>query len=165
VGAGPGTYPIAVCREHAAVSATIFDLPATLKVTRDVLAERGMTERIDLVAGDFNHDPLPHGYDMVFLSNIIHSEDEAHCAALVQKCFAALNSGGRIVIKDHAMNDDLTLPVEGAVFSLQMLLVTRGRDYSFKEIDGWLGAAGFDPATEQALPEPYSSSLVMARKP
>ncbi len=165
VGAGPGTYPIAACSAHPHLSATIFDLPATLRVTAEVLAERNMTERINLVAGDFNEDPLPTGYDMVFLSNIIHSEDEPHCEALMKKCFEALRPGGRIVIKDHVLTDDRTLPVDGAVFSLQMLLFTRGRDYSLAEIGAWLTAAGFGPAREIPLSAPFSSSLVVAEKP
>ncbi|MBI5136004.1 MAG: methyltransferase domain-containing protein [Nitrospirae bacterium] len=165
VGAGPGTYPMAVCRAHPHVAATILDLPATLAVTTQVLRERGMAERVATVAGDFNTDPLPGGFDMVFLSNVIHGEDEAHCRALVRKCLGALNPGGRIVIKDHILSADRTRPVGGAVFSLHMLLLTRGRDYSLDEVSGWLAEAGFEPPTVTVLPAPFSSSLVVARRP
>ena len=37
----------------------------------------------------------------------------------------------------------LIKPAAGAVFSLYLLLTTRGRDYSFDETAGWLGGAGF----------------------
>jgi hypothetical protein len=100
------------------------------------------------------------------MSNIIHSENEAVNAALIAKCFRALARGGLIAIKDHIMNRDLTEPAAGAVFSLYLLLTTHGRDYSFDETAGWLGAAGFIDIRMTTLPSPpFTSSIVTARKP
>ena len=87
-------------------------------------------------------------------------------AALIAKCFRALRPGGLIAIKDHIMNRDLTEPAAGAVFSLYLLLTTRGRDYSFDETVGWLDAAGFVEMRLTTLPSPpFTSSIVTARKP
>ena len=100
------------------------------------------------------------------MSNIIHSENEPVNEALMAKCFRALNPGGLIAVKDHIMNRDLTEPAAGAVFSLYLLLTTRGRDYSFDETAGWLGAAGFIDIQMTTLPSPpFTSSIVSARKP
>jgi SAM-dependent methyltransferase len=165
IGSGPATYPIGVCRAHPRVAATVFDLPGTLEVTREMVARAGMADRIALVPGDYNADPLPSGFDLVFLSNVIHGEDEDRNRALMAKCLGALRPGGRVVIKDHVLDEDRTRPVGGAVFSLLMLLSTRGRDYAFGEIAGWLSDAGFDRPTETVLPPPFSSSLVIARRP
>lgn len=165
VGSGPATYPIDICRAHPQVGATVFDLPGTLQVTREVLRREGMADRVALVPGDYNADPLPDGFDMVFLSNVIHGEDEGRNRALMAKCLGALRPGGRIVIKDHILEEDRTRPVGGAVFSLLMLLSTRGRDYAFSEVAGWLTEAGFDRPTETVLPPPFTSSLVIARRP
>jgi N-acetylglutamate synthase-like GNAT family acetyltransferase len=64
------------------------------------------------------------------------------------------------------MNRDLTEPAAGAVFSLYLLLTTRGRDYAFDETAGWLRAAGFIEIQMTALPSPpFTSSIVSARKP
>jgi SAM-dependent methyltransferase len=165
VGSGPATYPIALCRAHPALRVTVFDLPATLAVTRERVAASGLGDRIELVAGDYNADPLPGGFDRVFLSNVIHGEDEAANAALMRGCFGALRPGGRVVVKDHILAEDLTAPARGAVFSLLMLLSTRGRDYAFAEVAGWMTAAGFEDPAETVLPPPFSSSLVVARRP
>ena len=52
------------------------------------------------------------------------------------------------------------------VFSLFMLLTTRGRDYSFSEIQTWLNAGGFEAIRMEKLPSPpFSSSIVIGRKP
>lgn len=165
VGSGPATYPVGVCRAHPAVRATVFDLPGTLAVTREIVEREGMADRIALVPGDYNADPLPSGFDLVFLSNVIHGEDEDHNRALMAKCLAALRPGGRVVIKDHILTEDRTGPAGGAVFSLLMLLSTRGRDYAFGEVAAWLTEAGFDRPSETVLPPPFSSSLVIASRP
>jgi SAM-dependent methyltransferase len=165
VGSGPGTYPIGVCRAHSHVAATVFDLPGTLAVTREVVEAAGVSERIELVAGDYHADPLPDGFDLVLLSNVIHGEDEDRNRDLLARCFTALKPGGRVVVKDHILEADGTTPSGGSVFSLLMLLTGPGRDYTFGEVAGWLDAAGFEPPTRTGLPPPFSSSLVVARRP
>lgn len=165
IGAGPGTYPIHFCLRHVRLRATIFDLPGTLAFTRRYVDAAACRDRITLVAGDFNRDPLPTGFDLVFLSNIIHGEDEAANQRLLHKAAAALQSGGRIVIKDHILEADLTSPAVGAIFSIQMLLFARGRDYSFAEVREWLQRTGFTGVTQRRLPPPLTSSLVTAVRP
>lgn len=165
VGSGPGTYPIALLAAHPHLSATIFDLPGTLQVTAEVVEQAGMRDRITLSPGDYNTDPLPTGFDLVLLSNVIHLENEADNKRLIEGCLAALNPGGRLVIKDHILEADRVHPAGGAVFALMMLLVHRGRVYAREEVAGWLAGAGFEPPDERPLPPPFSSSLVIARKP
>lgn len=164
IGSGPGTYPVAVCRRHPQISAAIFDLPGTLEVTKKILEKEGFTGSIRLIAGDYNSDPLPSGFDLIFLSNIIHGEDEDRNRSLIKKVHNSLNKGGRIIIKDHIMNEDLTEPACGAIFSITMLLTTSGRDYGYHEIRMWLEEAGFTEITLEALRQPMSSSLVTGRK-
>ena len=168
LGGGPGTYMVEFLRRFPDLRGAIWDLPATLEVARRILSERALSTlaRIDLRAVDYLAGELPGPIDAIFMSNIIHSENEAVNEALIAKCFRALNSGGLIAVKDHIMNRDLTEPAAGAVFSLYLLLTTRGRDYSFDETAGWLGAAGFTDIQMTTLPNPpFTSSIVTARKP
>jgi 3-hydroxy-5-methyl-1-naphthoate 3-O-methyltransferase len=114
---------------------------------------------------DYKVGELPGPVDVVFMSNIIHSEDEATNAELIGKCFRALNRAGLLIIKDHIMDDELVDPAAGAVFALYLLLTTQGRDYSFGEVSGWLRAVGFGAIQTEKLPNPpFTSSIVMARK-
>ena len=168
LGGGPGTYLAAILKQDLKIRGAIWDLPATLKVTRRILAEREpeLTARIELLEVDYLKAPLPGPVDAVFMSNIVHSEQEADNTTLMAKCFDAITPGGLIALKDHVMNRDLTDPRAGAVFSLYLLLTTRGRDYSFDEIAGWLTAAGFIDTKVHTLPNPpFTSSLVTARRP
>jgi hypothetical protein len=167
LGGGPGTYVAAMLKRWPHLRATIWDLPATLIVAREVLAEREPTvhDRIEMEAVDYLKSALPAGADAIFMSNIIHSEAEETNAALMKKCFDAMNPGGTLIVKDHIMNRELTHPAAGAVFALFLLLTTHGRDFSFDEICCWMRDAGFSDIEERALPSPpFTSSMVIAHK-
>jgi SAM-dependent methyltransferase len=164
VGAGPGTYPVELCRRHPQLQVTIFDLPGTLAVTRRHLADSGLEDRIRLVPGDYHRDALPSGFDVVFLSNIIHGEDEDTNRALMRKVHGALEPGGKVLIKDHVTDDSGTSPAAAAIFSIAMLLFTRGRDYAYGEIRAWLLEAGFARVGVDVLPPGLISTLVTGTK-
>lgn len=164
VGSGPGTYPIAFTGERPDLEITIFDLPGTIEVTEKILDQEGLKDKIGLVRGDYNKDPLPKGFDLIFLSNIIHSEDEETNKKLMKKIYKSLNPGGFILIKDHIMDETLTKPACGAIFTMYMLLTTNGRDYAYREIKDWLVMAGFKDIKCEKLPSPFTSSLVWGRK-
>ena len=168
IGGGPGTYSVAMLRRWPHLRAAIYDLPATLEVARRILRERepAALERIDLVRFDYLYDEIPARCDALFMSNIIHSEDESDVAQIFRKCFRGLESGGLLIVKDHIMNADLTEPRAGAIFALYLLLTTRGRDYSYDEVSRWMRAAGFVDVRHETLPSPpFTSSMVIAHKP
>lgn len=165
IGSGPATYPIHLCREFAELHATIFDLPGTLKITEPFVREAGLQERIQLVAGDYRRDPISGNYDAIFLSNIIHGENEAKNIALMGKLAGNLKPQGRIIVKDHILDDSRANPPVGAIFSLLMLLTTDGgRCYSFTEIKAWMEQAGLTHIEQIDLPAPMTSSLVIGQK-
>src|SRR6266851_7114600 len=168
LGGGPGTYLMEFLRRWPHLRGILLDLPPTLQIARQIVDARSgpLRERLALHELDYNRAEIPGPLDVIFMSNIIHSEDEAANAALVAKCFRALAPKGLLVIKDHIMDVELTAPAAGALFSLYLLLTTRGRDYSFEEVAGWMRGAGFTGMRLETLPSPpFSSSMVMARKP
>jgi hypothetical protein len=165
VGSGPATYPIAFCRKHPSLRATIFDLPATLKAAERFVRASDVSERIKLIPGDYRSDSIPGRYQLAFLSNIIHGEGAAENQRLAAKLYGCLDRGGRIVVKDHILDDSLAHPPAGAVFSLLMLLTTaQGRCYSFNEVKAWLKKAGFHEVGQIALAPPLTSSMVIGVK-
>jgi len=165
IGSGPGTYPIHLCRQFPGLSATIFDLPGTLKITKRYVSEARLEDRIKLVSGDYRFDSIPGSYDVIFLSNIIHGEDYDENQGLITKLFSSLRPGGRVIVKDHILDETWVNPPVGAIFSLLMLLTTTGgRCYSFSEIKTWMERAGLSQVQQIDLPHPFTSSLVIGTK-
>ena len=58
LGGGAGTNAIAFCRVYPDLTATVFDLPATLRVTEKTVKEAGLESRIALRAGNFKGDAV-----------------------------------------------------------------------------------------------------------
>ena len=165
VGSGPATYPIHLCEKFPRLSATVFDLPGSLNITARYVREAQLEARIKLVGGDYRRDPIPGRYDAIFLSNIIHGEGDQENQKLVTKLAANLKTGGRLIVKDHILDDSRAHPPVGAIFSLLMLLTTAsGRCYSFHEIKLWLENAGLRRMRQIDLPPPLTSSLVIGEK-
>jgi predicted O-methyltransferase YrrM len=165
VGSGPATYPIALCQRFTHLRATVFDLPATLAITKRNVQHAGMDQRIESIAGDYRSDTIPGHYDAIFLSNIVHGENFQKNETLIAKLASCLNPCGRIVIKDHILADSRAEPAVGAIFSLLMLLTTDGgRCYSFTEIAAWMKNAGLAHVKQIDFPAPLTSSLVIGQR-
>ena len=165
VGGGPGTYTAAFLRAAPGLRATLFDLPLVVEIARERLLAAGLLERVTLVAGDFEKDPLPDGHDLAWLSAIIHQNGPAQNAALYARIHNALVPGGRLVIRDHVMEPARTRPRAGALFAVNMLVGTKaGGTYTFAEIQEGLEGAGF-VRVRQLRPGEQMDSLVEAFKP
>ena len=134
VGGGSGCFCMAFLDRKPALKTAVFDLPNVIPISG----------KIEHYEGDYTTDELPKGFDLVFLSAIIHSNTFETNQELVRKCYDALNTNGKIVIQDWIMNDAKTEPVQGAIFSINMLVGVEGGDcYSEHEVRTWLNKAGF----------------------
>ena len=146
VGGGSGAFAMAFVKRQPHVTAVVFDLPAVAPLAQRHINEAGLSDRITVQVGDYLQDPLPGGFDLVFLSAVVHSNGLAENEALLRSCAGALNPGGRAAVVDWVMDDDRVNPAQGAFFAINMLVGTeRGDTFTEPEIRGWMTAAGLAP--------------------
>jgi 3-hydroxy-5-methyl-1-naphthoate 3-O-methyltransferase len=149
LGGGPGTYSIALAKRG--VSATLFDVPETIAVARDVIRQSGV-KGINMIEGDFMRDDIGGGYDLILISQVLHSFSAEDNVRIIRKSGKALNPRGRIVIQEFYLDESRTNPVHGVLFSINMLVNTvGGRCYSPHEIRSWLEETGFNEVTEKIM--------------
>jgi cyclopropane fatty-acyl-phospholipid synthase-like methyltransferase len=149
LGGGAGTNAIAFCQAYPELTATVFDLPATLRLTERTVKEAGLEARIALLPGDFNKDGLGGPYDAVLMSDILHYQDFSTNAALVKRVWTHLAPGGRLVIKDRFLNEAGTGPAWTTAFAVHILVNTeQGGCYKTADAIRWMGEAGFPTVTE-----------------
>lgn len=152
IGGGSGCFCMAFLKRKPEMKATVFDLPNVVPISKRIIDKEGFTGKIDHSTGNYIDDELPKGYDMVFMSAIIHSNSYEINKELVKKSYDALNPGGKIVIQDWIMNNDKTEPMQGAMFSINMLVGVEGGDcYSEEEVGGWMKDAGFSSISKVTL--------------
>ncbi|MDR1676885.1 MAG: methyltransferase domain-containing protein [Deltaproteobacteria bacterium] len=143
LGGGPGTYAAEFCLKYPNLSAVIFDLPGSKPVAGKILARLGMADRVKFIAGDYNSDPLPEPFDVVFISQVIHQESPEGAAALVSKAAGVLEKGGILVIQEFFIDDNLSGPAVSALFSLNMLVNTLGgQSYTYAQVEEIMKKAG-----------------------
>ena len=153
VGGGSGAFSMAFIDAKPGLKTTVFDLNNVIPLTLKYIQKEGYIESINTKIGDYTVNDLGTGYDLVFLSAIIHSNSYDTNYDLVKKCFKCLNKGGQIVISDFIMNNDRLEPLYGAEFALNMLVATNeGDTYTEQEISDWLLGSGFENIKKLDLP-------------
>jgi SAM-dependent methyltransferase len=164
VGGGAGAFSMEFVRRNPEIEAVVFDLPNVVPITRQFIEKEGFTGKIKTFEGDYTKDELPGGFDLVFLSAIIHSNSLETNADLIRKCYKAANKNGKIVIQDWIMNNDRTQPVSGAIFAINMLVGTpEGDCFTEAEVNGMLTSAGFTNISRKEFDSGLSQ--VVAHKP
>jgi len=161
LGGGAGTNAIACCRVYPELTATVFDLPATLRVTERTVKEAGLESRITLHPGDFNRDALGGPYDVVLMSDILHYQTDEANEALVGKVYKHLAPGGRLVIKDRFLDEAGTGPAWTTAFAVHILVNTQeGGCYRTGDAVRWMTRARF-----ASIVELEKTAVVQGMKP
>jgi 3-hydroxy-5-methyl-1-naphthoate 3-O-methyltransferase len=161
---GSGVWGIGVAQTSPQVTVTAVDWPEVLKVTEQMAARFGLSDRMRYVAGDLADADFGTGHQLATLGHILHSEGPDRSRRLLKKTFDALASGGTIAIAEYLVNEDRTGPPVGLIFAVNMLLHTaEGDTFSLDEIRGWLIGVGFENVRTLDIPGP--SPLILADKP
>ena len=162
IGGGSGAYSFAFVNAKDNITATVFDLPNITPITKRYIKNEELDDKIKVIDGNYLTDDFGTGYDLAFLSAIIHINSYEQNKTLIKNCYNALNPNGFIAIQDHIMSDERTNAAEGAIFSLNLLVGTEcGDTYTEKEITEWLNEAGF--INHRVYPT-FNNSLLIAEK-
>ncbi len=162
IGGGTGIYSIAMLQKHPQLSAVVLDRAEVLKVAAEMAEEYGVVDRLELLEGDMFSDPLPTDCQLVLLSNILHDWDVPQCKQLVQRSADVLPHGGRVLIHDVFLDDDLGGPLPIALYSAALFTLTEGRAYSQSEYRSWMHEAGLK--TEAMIPTLVHCGIVPGTK-
>lgn len=158
IGGGPGTYSILACQRYPELRATVFDVPETIAIAREVIAQHGLTERIGVREGDWETDEFGRGFDAALMSNILHGP-ESQAAMKLVKAHSALEPGGLLAVQEFVMNDEKTGPLVPALFNVMVGAYSRG------ELTAEIERAGFADVRSVGQDEDAGCMWLTARKP
>ena len=158
IGGGPGSYAMALCERNPGLTATVFDLPETIKIAREVVARPGMADRVRTVRGDWDEDEFGSGNDAVLMSSILHGPTSG-AEVKLRKARRSLVPGGLLIIQDFLMNDRRTGPLIPALFNVMV------GAFSETELVERIAAAGFARIRLIAMPTAAGTTLVTAVRP
>jgi 3-hydroxy-5-methyl-1-naphthoate 3-O-methyltransferase len=164
VGGGSGIFSIEAARAWPNLRATVMEIETVANAAQRYIQSSDVADRVTTKTVDMFRQDWPTSYDAHFFSNIFHDWSDVTCGLLAGKSFAALPSGGKIMLHEMLMDDDGCGPLATACFSMLMLLGTKGRQYSLPELGGFLESAGFVDVGAVRTGGGYYS-LITARKP
>ena len=139
IGGGTGSWSIAVVQQHRELQATILELAPVDDIARRRIAQAGLQSRIDVAVGDAMSEPLPSGYDVFLVANLIHYWSPEENRELLQRVRAAADRGSHLLLADFWTDPTHTEPLQAALMAGEFAVHLRNGDvYSVEELRGWL---------------------------
>jgi SAM-dependent methyltransferase len=130
LGCGHGMFSYYILSRHPELKSVLFDRSAVLDAARPLMERCGISQRLVYMAGDYLHDAIGSGYDLIYASATLNFA--IGCLdMLLAKLFDALNPGGYLVCLQDGMTCEQTKPdtMLGAVIPAMMM----GYDYCFSQ--------------------------------
>jgi orsellinic acid C2-O-methyltransferase len=140
VGAGAGNILADILRTHAGVTGAVFDLPRTADVARKFLADQDLSDRSEVIAGDFFHEVTP-GYDAYFIKSVLHDWDDEQSVRILANIKRAMPEHGRVLITEIVLDPGKPIGHPIAFVDLEMMVTLGGKERTAQEFSDLLRAA------------------------
>ncbi|SCB50467.1 methyltransferase [Rhizobium multihospitium] len=163
IGGGSGGLVATLCQAHPAIQGTLFDLPRTAALARQILQEADGGGRVIVEEGDILKSSPSGTHDVVIMRALIQTLAGADAARAISNAAALLPIGGHIyIIGAGILDNDRTSPRSAVFMNLTFLnLYDGGASYTEAEHVSWLEAAGCDLRERAPL---HNGSIIRAQK-
>jgi len=164
LGGGPGLIGMAVVASHPSMKGVIFDLPPVVNVAKTFIKEYGMEDRMEVLGGDFNRDPIGEGYDLVLACSCLEAAKDID--SIVKKVYDALNTGGVFAsIFNSGLTQERTKPEFLVLSMLSMALMGHDLNFDQGSVADSMLRVGFKSVRSRTLNTPWGpTELNIARK-
>ncbi|MGD9826884.1 methyltransferase family protein [Desulfobacter sp.] len=160
LGGAHGMDSIAVTQKSASLKAIVFDNPAVIKMTREIIAEYGMEKRVTVMDGDYATDPIGSGYDLIYAKATLNFlKDDFQ--PLFAKIYHALNPGGVFISVHDGLTDEGTKPADMVISWLPTGLTSRDLSLDRDAIPDTMLQAGFKTVKVKPIPFSMGESMDM----
>lgn len=156
IGGAQGGLSVEVALAHKHLTGGNFDIPAVGPVFEKYVSRQGLSDRLRFYPGNFFDDALPSA-DVLVMGHILHDWNMEEKQMLLKKAFAALPTGGALIVFEALIDDERRANTFGLLMSLNMLIETPGGfDYTGADCSGWMREAGFSSTRVEHLVGPDS---------
>ncbi|PYS51345.1 MAG: methyltransferase [Acidobacteria bacterium] len=160
VGGGHGALLSAILKANPSTRGVLFDLPTVVEGAKERLAAEGVSDRAEVLGGDF-FDSVPTGGDAYVMKLIIHDWDEERARLILKNCHSAMVDGGRLLLVETVVPEG-NEPSFAKMMDLQMLVMTGGRERTEAEYRDLFAAGGFK--LTRVIPTESPMSIVEGTK-
>ena len=158
VGGGHGALLAAILEAYPDMQGVLFDMQHAMEGARAHLANAGLAQRCECVAGSF-FESVPGGADAYVLKSVIHDWNDERSAVILRNCRRAIPQDGKLLLVERIMPARLEATSRHhaiAQADLTMLLGPGGRERTEAEFRILLESTGFRPTRFIATALEYS---------
>lgn len=163
IGGASGIYSIIFLNNNPNLNVAIFEKTPVDKLATYTINKFGLSSRINVIRGDMFKDKFPRGYDIHFISHVLHDWDFKGVNIILKNSFENLESRGMVIIHDAHINDTKTGPVSVAEYSVLLMFLSEGKCYSTSEMKEILEETGFEDIRYR--PTVLNRSIITGTKP
>ena len=158
VGGGHGRLLSMILTAYPKMRGVLFELPHAIEGARKTLDAAGLSDRCEVVSGDFFHS-VPEGGDTYMLSRVIHDWADDNAAAILKIVRGVLPAKGRLLLFETMIRSEkrLSYPL---LSDLNMVMRTGGRERTEAEYRALYKAAGFKMIRAIRTPSPTGMSII-----
>ena len=121
------------------LAGVLFERATMLDSARALFAERGVADRVELVAGDY-FESIPADCDAYLLKGVLHSYDDERCARILAVCRAAMRPKNRLLLIEPFLDKESPYDV---LSDAARMVLDGGRERTQDEWTALLERAGF----------------------
>ena len=156
VGGGRGTLMSELLVRYPHLRGVLVDSKGVLESARELLARRGVSDRVALCPGSF-FESVPEGADAYLLKNVLHDWDDERCKIILTNVRRAMKPGQRLLLVEILAPRHDNDNVSAFVDVHMMMVCSNGRERSFAELSALLHATGF--ASPRLFPYPTTNVI------
>jgi hypothetical protein len=139
VGGADGSLLYLLLADNPEMRGIVLDRPNVVAGAAEEAAKRGVSDRADVMGGDF-FVSVPAA-DLYLVKLVLHDWDDDRCIAILKNIRAAMNPGARVAVVEMLVGEPSD-PGPAALMDMTMLAVVPGQERSLAEYDALLSAAG-----------------------
>lgn len=158
VGGGHGRLLSMILTAYPKARGVLFDLPHAFEGGQRTIAAAGLSNRCEVVSGDFFRS-VPAGGDAYILARVIHDWADEKAVAILKVVRGALPAKGRLLLFETMIRagNRLYYPL---LSDLNMVLRTGGCERSEAEYRALYQAAGFKLTRAIETPSPTGMTII-----
>ncbi|MEH1123262.1 methyltransferase [Micromonospora sp. CPCC 206061] len=142
VAGGTGTFLAGLLARYRSLRGVLFDRPHVVARAFAPLAERGVADRCEVVAGDA-FQSVPAGHDTYLLKTILHDWDDQRAVRILRVVRAAMHPHSRLIVLEALLPPGDEYHV-GKLLDLHSLVLVGGPDRDLDQLTALLAAADLD---------------------
>jgi hypothetical protein len=154
VGGGNGSLLAGILNANKNAKGILFDEPYVVEKASELLKQRGVEDRVEIIGGNFFETVPPNG-DAYLLKFILHDWNDEQSLVILKNIASAMNNTAKLLIVEGVLLTGNELQL-GKLLDINMLVMTGGMERTEEQYRQLLNAAGLTLIKVYTTPSPMN---------